>query len=311
MQTYTLIAPAKINLLLEIIGDRPDGFHELVMVMQSVDLADIIDLKALPNDQIQLNCTHPGVPLDSSNLAHRAAKLMQTQFPDQGGVDITIQKNIPIGAGLAGGSTDAAAVLVGLDLMWNLGLTQSELQDLGATLGSDIPFCVSGGTALAMGRGEDLTPLPNLDQLYAVLAKYRSLSVSTPWAYKTYRQKYGDTYAQTPESQEQRRREGPSVPLLAAVNHRDTAIIPQYLYNDLERVVLSEHPKVSLLREKFQQLGCLGTMMSGSGPTVFALTKTREEAQLLKTKLEAAIGDSDLELWATHFCCSGIQLQSK
>ncbi len=310
MQTYTLIAPAKINLLLEIIGDRPDGFHELVMVMQSVDLADIIDLKALPNDQIQLHCNHPDVPLDASNLAHRAAVLMQKHFPERGGVEITIQKNIPIGAGLAGGSTDAAAVLVGLDLMWNLGLTQSELQELGATLGSDIPFCVLGGTALAMGRGEDLTPLPNLDQLYAVLAKYRSLSVSTPWAYKTYRQQFGETYAQTPEAQEQRRREGPSVPLLTAVNHKDTAQIPQYLYNDLERVVLPQHPKVSALRKKFKQVGCLGTMMSGSGPTVFALTKTQAEAEALKTQLQAVMGDPDLELWVTQFCGSGIQLES-
>ncbi|MEO0373338.1 MAG: 4-(cytidine 5'-diphospho)-2-C-methyl-D-erythritol kinase [Cyanobacteria bacterium P01_A01_bin.17] len=310
MPTYTLIAPAKINLLLEIIGDRPDGFHELVMVLQSIDLADIIELKALPGDQIQLNCSHPDVPLDPSNLAHRAAKLMQTQFPDRGGVEITIQKHIPIGAGLAGGSADAAAVLVGLDLMWNLGLTQAELQTLGAALGSDIPFCVSGGTALALGRGENLTPLPDLHQLYAVLAKYRSLSVSTPWAYKTYRQKFGDTYAKTPEAQEQRRREGPSVPLLTAVNHRDHEQIPKYLYNDLERVVLPEHPQVLALREKFQQLGCLGTMMSGSGPTVFALMDSREEAQLLKTKLEVAVADPDLDLWVTQFCCSGIQLQT-
>jgi 4-diphosphocytidyl-2-C-methyl-D-erythritol kinase len=310
MHTYTLIAPAKINLLLEIIGDRPDGFHELVMVLQSIDLADIIELKTLPGDQIHLNCIHPDVPLDSSNLAHRAAKLMQTQFPGKGGVEMTITKNIPIGAGLAGGSTDAAAVLVGLDLMWSLGLTQSELQTLGAALGSDIPFCVSGGTALALGRGEHLTPLPDLDQLYAVLAKYRSLSVATPWAYKTYRQQLSHTYARTSEAQERRRREGPSVPLLAAVNHRDTKQIPKYLYNDLERVVLPQHPQVLALREKFQQLGCLGTLMSGSGPTVFALTDSRAEAQRLKTNLKVAMDDPDLELWVTQFCSSGIQLQT-
>ena len=152
MQTYTLIAPAKINLLLEIIGDRPDGFHELVMVLQSIDLADIVELKSLPGEQIHLNCTHPDVPQDSTNLAHRAAQLMQTQFPDRGGVEITITKNIPIGAGLAGGSTDAAAVLVGLDLMWNLGLTQSELQILGAALGSDVPFCIVGEPLLPLAE---------------------------------------------------------------------------------------------------------------------------------------------------------------
>ncbi len=309
MDTYTLIAPAKINLLLEIIGDRSDGFHELVMVLQSIDLADIVTLKALSGDPIHLNCKHPDVPLDPTNLAYRAAKLMQTQFPNKGGVEITITKNIPIGAGLAGGSTDAAAVLVGLDLMWGLGLTQSELQELGAQLGSDIPFCVSGGTALALGRGEDLTPLPDLDQLYAVLAKYRSLSVSTPWAYQTYRKQFSETYAQTPEAQEQRRREGPSVPLLTAINHRDAQQTPTYLYNDLERVVLPQNPPVVALREAFQKLGCLGTMMSGSGPTVFALVDSIEAAQLLKTQLQKAIPDPDLDLWVTKFCTSGIQLQ--
>ncbi|MGB7417049.1 MAG: 4-(cytidine 5'-diphospho)-2-C-methyl-D-erythritol kinase, partial [Thermosynechococcaceae cyanobacterium] len=296
MHTYTLIAPAKINLLLEIIGDRPDGFHELVMVLQSIDLADIVELKPLSGEQIQLYCTHPGVPQDETNLAHRAAKLMQTQFPSRGGVSITITKNIPIGAGLAGGSTDAAAVLVGLDLMWSLGLTQSELQTLGAELGSDIPFCISGGTALALGRGELLTPLPDLDQFYAVLAKYRSLSISTPWAYQTYREQFSGGYAQTPDAQEKRRREGPSVALLSAINHRDTEQISQYLYNDLERVVLPQQPQVLALRQQFEQLGCLGTMMSGSGPTVFALTDSLEKAQLLKTQMKTAVTDSDLEL---------------
>jgi 4-diphosphocytidyl-2-C-methyl-D-erythritol kinase len=309
MHTYTLIAPAKINLLLEIIGDRPDGFHELVMVLQSIDLADVVQLKPLSGDQIQLHCTHPGVPLDSTNLAHQAAKLMQNQFPGKGGADITLTKNIPIGAGLAGGSADAAAVLVGLDLMWNLGLTQSELQALGAELGSDIPFCVSGGTALALGRGADLTPLPDLDQLYAVLAKYRSLSVSTPWAYQTYRQQFHQTYAQILEAQEQRRREGPSVALLTAINHRDYEQIPRCLYNDLERVVLPHHQPVLALRERFEQLGSLGTMMSGSGPTIFALTRSLEAAQLLQTQMQETVADSDLELWVTKFCTSGIRLQ--
>ncbi|MGF1602518.1 MAG: 4-(cytidine 5'-diphospho)-2-C-methyl-D-erythritol kinase [Thermosynechococcaceae cyanobacterium] len=310
MHTYTLIAPAKINLLLEIIGDRPDQFHELVMVLQSIDLADIVELKPLSGEHIQLHCTHPDVPQDETNLAHRAAKLMQTQFPGKGGVDITITKNIPIGAGLAGGSTDAAAVLVGLDLMWSLGLTQSELQILGTALGSDVPFCVSGGTSLALGRGEALTPLPDLDQFYAVLAKYRSLSISTPWAYQTYREQFSGSYAQTPDAQEQRRREGPSVPLLTAINHRDTEQISQYLYNDLERVVLPQQSQVLALRKQFEQFGCLGTMMSGSGPTVFALTDSLEKAQLLKTQMKTAVADPDLELWVTKFCTSGIRLQA-
>ncbi len=308
MRSYRLIAPAKINLLLEIVGNRPDGFHELVMVMQSVNLADEIELKPLSGDRISLHCTHPQVPLGESNLAYRAAKLMQSCFPGHGGVEITLQKNIPIGAGLAGGSTDGAAVLVGLDLMWNLGLTQDELYTLAAKLGSDMPFCISGGTALALGRGEELSPLTDLDRLYAVLAKYQSLTVSTPWAYQTYRQQFGATYANTPAAQEERRRTGPSVGLLGAIAHRNPSSIGQALHNDLEKVVLSHHPQVGLLKEKLALQSTLGAMMSGSGPTVFALAATREEAKQIAAQIQIELPDPDLEVWVTKLIPHGIHL---
>ena len=166
MRSYSLLASAKINLYLEIIGDRPDGYHELAMVLQSIDLADRIDLRAIGTDTIRVRCDHPQVPPDKNNLAYRAADLLAQQFPDAlakyGGVEITIHKQIPVAAGLAGGSANAAAVLVGMDLLWQLGLTQSELQELGGTLGSDVPFCIVGGTALATGRGDKLSPLPDL-----------------------------------------------------------------------------------------------------------------------------------------------------
>ncbi|MGH2415625.1 MAG: 4-(cytidine 5'-diphospho)-2-C-methyl-D-erythritol kinase, partial [Microcystaceae cyanobacterium] len=189
MHSYSLIAPAKINLYLEIIGDRPDGYHELVMILQSINLADRLTLQPNGTEQIRLYCHHPQVPLNSSNLAYRAAQLMKEEFPkifsNYGGVDIIIDKRIPVAAGLAGGSTNAAAVLVGIDLIWELGLTHPELQILAAKLGSDIPFCVSGGTAIATGRGEQLDFINDLDNLWIVLAKHQSLAISTAWAYQT------------------------------------------------------------------------------------------------------------------------------
>lgn len=311
MRSYSLIAPAKINLYLEILGDRADGFHELVMVMQSVDLADQIDLRANGTDHMRVYCDHPLVPLDASNLAYRAAELMSQQFPQGfsrfGGVDITIHKHIPIGAGLAGGSANAAAVLVGLDLLWELGLTQSEIQELGAVLGSDVPFSVVGGTALATGRGEKIDPLPDLAQGSVVLAKYRSLSVSTPWAYKTYRQQFGASYLQG-NAQELRRHQVHSGPMIAAIAHRDTAQISQLLYNDLEKVVLPEYPQVARLKALFQQLDVSGTMMSGSGPTVFALVESPQQAEVVKQKVEQELADPDLELWVAQFKPCGIQV---
>ncbi|MBW4552625.1 MAG: 4-(cytidine 5'-diphospho)-2-C-methyl-D-erythritol kinase [Aphanocapsa sp. GSE-SYN-MK-11-07L] len=312
--TYKLLAPAKINLLLQIVGDqfddngRSNGYHELVMIMQSISLADQIHLRSLGVDRIQLHCDHPQVPLDSSNLAHRAAALMMQKFPGLSGVEITIHKQIPIGAGLAGGSADAAAVLVGLDLMWNLGLTQTELQSLGGQLGSDVPFCLEGGTALALGRGDQLDFLPGLENIYVVLGKYRSLSVSTPWAYQTYRQQFQASYAKTPAEQDARRHASGSGSLLKAIAQRDIAQIGQRLTNDLERVVLPAHPQVAVLRQTLQAQNLLGVMMSGSGPTVFGLAESAATADQAKARVRAAIADPDLELWVAQFCSHGIRL---
>ncbi|WP_026735299.1 4-(cytidine 5'-diphospho)-2-C-methyl-D-erythritol kinase [Fischerella sp. PCC 9605] len=314
MRHYTLIAPAKINLYLEIIGDRPDGYHELVMILQSIDLADQIDIQASSTDAIRVRCNHPQVPTDKSNLAYRAAELMATEFPDAyakyGGVDITITKRIPIAAGLAGGSTNAAAVLVGIDLLWNLGLTQSELEELGAILGSDVPFCVAGGTAIATGRGEQLSPLPSLDTIYIVLAKYRSLEVSTPWAYKTYRQEFGSSYLTDKDSLAARANAVHSGTMVKAILHKDAREIAQKLHNDLEKVVLPAYPQVLQLRETFaNQEGVLGTMMSGSGPTVFALCESKQQAEQLQLHVREAIPDQDLELFVTQLITHGIKVR--
>ncbi len=312
MRSYSLIAPAKINLYLQIVGDRPDGFHELVMVLQSIELADVVTVRPIGTEAIRVWCDNPDVPQDQTNLAYKAADLMVREFPDYfakfGGVEIKIQKRIPMGAGLAGGSSNAAAVLVGLDLMWNLGLTHSELQELGATLGSDIPFCISGGTSLATGRGEQLDGLPDLHNIYVVLAKYRDLPVSTPWAYQTYRQQFGDTYPKSASDIEARKQQ--SRGMMAAIAQQNLTQIGQSLHNDLERVVLPEYPQVQQLRDRFQQLGVLGTMMSGSGSTVFGLVESHAQAEQVKAQM-TAIADPNLDLWVTRFCASGIRLATQ
>ncbi|MDH6058644.1 4-(cytidine 5'-diphospho)-2-C-methyl-D-erythritol kinase [Umezakia ovalisporum] len=313
MRSYTLIAPAKINLYLEIISDRPDGYHELAMILQSIELADEIHLQPLSNEKICVNCNHPQVPTNESNLAYRAAALMATQFPQAlakyGGVEITIRKHIPVAAGLAGGSTNAAAVLMGIDLLWDLGLTKSELEELGATLGSDVPFCVAGGTVIATGRGEQLSPLPSLDHTYMVLAKYRSLEVSTAWAYKTYRQEFSSSYLRDTENLAARAAAVHSEEIVKAILKKDPRKIAEKLHNDLERVVLPAYPQVLQLRELFaSQEGVLGTMMSGSGPTVFALVESEQQAQAVKLQMRTAIPDENLELFVTRTITHGIQM---
>jgi 4-diphosphocytidyl-2-C-methyl-D-erythritol kinase len=315
MHSYTLIAPAKINLYLEIVGDRSDGYHELVMILQSVALSDRVTLRPNGLQEFRLFCADPGVPLDHNNLAYRAATLLAREFPksfaNYGGVDISIEKNIPIAAGLAGGSTDAAAVLVGLSLIWELGLTRPELQALAAFLGSDIPFCVAGGTVMATGRGEILDPLVDLAGLWVVLAKYDRLAVSTAWAYQTYRQQFHPTYISSPEGVRSRLAEVTSGSLVQAIVHKDRTQIGKFIHNDLEKIVLPEYPPVAELKAILQRSGGLGTMMSGSGPTVFTLCQSRAEAEMIQNSARHTLPDPDLNFWIAPLCASGIQISSE
>lgn len=322
MRSYSLIAPAKINLYLEILGDRADGYHELAMILQSIELADQVNIRAIGTQTIQVHCDHPQVPLDKTNLAYRAVELMSQQFPDCwaqfGGVEITIKKKIPVAAGLAGGSTNAAAVLVGLDMLWQLGLTQPELQELAAKLGSDVPFCLAGGTAIATGRGEELDPLPSLDSFYVILAKHQTLAVSTAWAYQTYRTQFSHTYRGSDRVAPSTMTDTIDSPtrvhsgsMVKAILNKNVSKIGQLLYNDLEQVVLPNYPQVLQLRQAFENCGALGTMMSGSGPTVFAICQSQEQAQEILQQVQSTISDPDLGFWVTKFASHGIQIVSQ
>ncbi len=314
MRSYSLIAPAKINLYLEILGDRPDGYHELAMVLQSIDLADRLEVRSLSTDTISVRCAHPQVPSDRANLAYQAAALMAAEFPDAfaqfGGVEISIDKRIPIAAGLAGGSSNAAAVLVGLDLLWQLGLTQSQLEELASQLGSDVPFCIAGGTAIATGRGEMLSPLPSVDNLFAVLGKYRHLDVSTAWAYQTYRANFGNSYVTNKQDLKSRAAAVHSSSMVQAIILEDPLQIGQRLHNDLERVVIPAYPQILQLKQTFQNAGCLGAMMSGSGSTVFALCDSQQQAQNVWQQGRNCAQPNDLDLFIARLTSTGIQVTS-
>lgn len=176
-------APAKINLSLDALYKRKDNYHELEMVMTTIDLADRLQLVLLEKDCIKLDVKAHFIPDDKRNLVYQAAALLKERFQIKQGVAISLDKSIPVAAGLAGGSSDAAAALKGLNQLWDLNLSLEELADLGAELGSDIPFCLYGGTALATGRGEIIEPLPMMPNCWIVLAK-PSISVSTPGVYR-------------------------------------------------------------------------------------------------------------------------------
>jgi 4-diphosphocytidyl-2-C-methyl-D-erythritol kinase len=291
----SLKAAAKINLYLEITGNRPDGYHDLVMILQSIDLCDRVDIRKIirkiGTEEIQVTCTNPEVPCDRTNLAYKAAALMQSVYPEIGGMEIAIDKQIPMGAGLAGGSGNAAAVLVGIDRLWDLGLTQSQICDFATQLGSDIPFCVTGGTALATGRGEILSPLPDLTDLVLVICKPRQIAIATAWAYQTFR---SQSLLATSSVKDQNL-SSQMVAAIASGGESAPNKIGRLLYNDLERVVLPEYPAIADLKSKLLEQECIGAMMSGSGSTVFAIAPDSDRAH----QIAESIKTDEIDVWVT------------
>lgn len=264
MKKLSVKAPAKINLALDVLHKRQDGFHEVEMVMTNVDLADRLELTELPYNDIILESTSGFVPDDRRNLAYQAAALLKERFSIKKGISIKIDKQIPVAAGLAGGSSDAAAALRGLNEIWDIGLSYDELAELGAEIGSDVAFCVYGGTALAKGRGEIIKPIDAPPPCWVILAK-PSIGVSTADVYK----KLNTTKMVHPDI------DG----MVRAVEEKDYDMICGKLGNVLEDVTLQLHPEVRQIKEKMQQLGADGVLMSGSGPTVFGLTKHESRMQ--------------------------------
>jgi len=247
------------------------------MVMTMVDLADRLEMQELPRDTIMISSQAGYIPLDEKNLAFQAAKLIKDRYQVTRGVYIHLDKKIPVAAGLAGGSSDAAATLRGLNRLWSLGLTAAEMMDLGAELGSDVPFCVAGGTAIARGRGERLAPVASPPACWVVLAK-PPINVST-----------ADVYGKL--SVAEIKRHPDTARLLTAIGQRDFAAMCASLGNVLEEVTLSLYPEVRHLRDCMERLGADGVLMSGSGPTVFGLVEKETKAERLYNGLRGFCKD--------------------
>lgn len=260
----SILAPAKINLTLDVLGKRSDGYHELATVMHQVDLCDRIHIQRIEAG-IVLDSDSREMPLDRENLAVQAAALLLERFRSGGGVHIFIEKKIPVGAGLAGGSTDAAAVLTALNQLLDLGCSLEELQLMGAELGSDIPFCLAGGTALCTGRGEIVQPLAPGPRLHFLLVK-PPYSLSTARVYQNYR----------PERVFSRPR---LEPFISAWQRCDMMEVARQMGNVLESVSIEMKPEIQAIKDQALALGAIAAIMSGSGPTVAALFPGAEEAR--------------------------------
>ncbi|KAF0133315.1 MAG: 4-diphosphocytidyl-2-C-methyl-D-erythritol kinase [Candidatus Saganbacteria bacterium] len=247
---------AKINLYLEVLGRREDGYHEIDSIMQSVSLADVITLSKKETG-IEIISSDLRIPQDKNNTAYLAAEVFFDKTGLPGGIRIEIHKNIPISAGLAGGSADAAAVLFGLNNLYQTKLSESDLLTLAAQVGSDVSFCLKGGTCRCRGRGELVEKIKDLEKTWLVLVK-PDFGISTKWVYDNLNAAF---------IKEKRLTEA-HIPLSAI-----------HLYNDLEKVVVQKYPIIAEIKKKLIHLGCLQAEMSGSGPTVFGIAKDEDSAK--------------------------------
>lgn len=254
-----LKAYGKINLGLDVLRKREDGYHDVRMIMQTVGIFDRIDLIWKPDPGIQVETNLYYLPNNENNLVYKAARLLMDEFHIPHGVMIRLKKFIPVAAGMAGGSSDAAAVLFGVNKMFGLGLSTSDLMERGVKIGADVPFCIMRGTALSEGIGEVLTPLPPVPQCQVLIAK-PGISVSTKFVYENL------------HANDLRPDQHPDIDgIVTAIRQKDLYGIADKLGNVLETVTVREYPVIQEIKDKMMEYGAVGSLMSGSGPTVFGL----------------------------------------
>lgn len=277
-----LKANAKVNLTLDVLYKRPDGYHEVEMIMQTVDLSDIIYIEE--SEKTEVICNHPYVPSDHNNLVFKAIESIKDHCKIQKNVKITIEKNIPVAAGLGGGSSDCAATLKGLNKFWDLGLDDKTLESIGLKLGADVPFFIRGGTQLAKGIGEKLTKLPSPPPLWVVLGK-SNIGVSTKDVYSNLQL---ERVTKRPNTEA----------MIKAIEKGDSKEISNNLCNVLESVTLKKYLTVRTIKNRMAQMGACGVLMSGSGPTVFGICTSYERAVKIAKSLETLTE----EVYVTKFC---------
>lgn len=274
MDKMELKALGKINLGLDVLGKRPDGYHDVRMVMQTIYLYDQITITKRKEPGIGLSTNLFYLPVNENNLAYRAAKLLMDEFEIRSGVDIFLEKHIPVAAGMAGGSSNAAAVLYGINRMFGLGLSMEELMKRGVSLGADVPYCIMRGTVLAEGIGEILTPLPPMPRCQIVVAK-PPVSVSTKMVYE--------------KIDSRRIVEHPDIDgIIEGLKEGDVTKIASRMGNVLEQVTVEEYPVIDKIKKLMNEGGAKGAMMSGSGPTVFGIFTEKSLAKKAALKIREA-----------------------
>lgn len=262
-----LKALAKINLGLDVLRRREDGYHEVKMIMQTISLHDDLEIRRIKTPEIQVKTNLYYLPTNENNLVYKAAKLLMDEFDIKEGVSIQLKKRIPVAAGMAGGSTDGAAVLWGMNQMYGLGLSRQELMERGVKLGADVPYCVQRGTALAEGIGERLSVLPSMPKCTILIAK-PGISVSTKFVYENL------------HANDLKPEQHPDVDsMIEAMKEKNLDLLCERMGNVLETVTIPAYPVIQEIKEHMMACGAAGAMMSGSGPTVFGIFHSPMQAK--------------------------------
>ena len=274
MNSIDLKSRAKVNLSIDVLGKREDGYHLVEMIMQTIDLYDKLKITEIEENSILIKSNSLDIPLNEDNIMYKAVNLLKNQFNIEKGIEISIEKNIPVAAGMAGGSSNAAAVLVGLNKLWNLGLSENELKDIGLKLGADVPFCITGGSTLAEGIGEELTNIKGLPEDLNILVCKPNIFVSTKEVYQSLNM---DKVKRRPKNKE----------LIDALQKEDVKFISENMVNVLEEVTSLKYSEIGQIEDIMIKNKALGSMMSGSGPTVFGLFDNKDCAIKAKEDLQA------------------------
>ena len=264
-------AYAKINLGLDVIRRREDGYHEVRMIMQNIGLYDELTINKKDEAGIEILVDSCELPTNEDNLIYKAAKLLFDRFDIREGVTVNLRKNIPIAAGLAGGSTDAAATLIGINEIFDLKLSKEELMELSVKIGADVPYCILGGTAIAEGIGEILTPITSCPNCFVLIAK-PPVGVSTPHVYKSL--KLDEIVHPDIDA------------IISGIENKDIRTVADNLGNVLESVTIKEHPEIADIKNMMTDNGAMASLMSGSGPTVFGLFDNEVDANKCKAVIE-------------------------
>lgn len=270
MDSIWINAPAKINLGLDVLRRREDGYHEVKMIMQSIRLFDRLTLSKSDKPGIHLTTNLRFLPINEDNLVYRSAKILMDEFDIGGGLDIRLDKRIPVAAGMAGGSTDAASCMLAINNLYELDLSKRQLMKRGVRLGADIPYCILKGTALSEGIGEKLSTIPKMPDCYVLIAK-PGIHVSTKFVYSNL---VLDENTVHPDI------DG----MITAMRNRDLEDLCGLLGNVLETVTIPAHPEISAIKKCMMENGALGSLMSGSGPTVFGIYDDPDKARAAKEK---------------------------